>query len=84
MQFVDVGCGFGGLLVRLSPLFPDTLMLGMELRDKACSISHLFLFAPRKASRGTVQCMNTHRCKMNSAECSCTGALGSDKPWLTV
>ena len=35
MRFLDVGCGFGGLLVRLSPLFPDTLMLGMELRDKA-------------------------------------------------
>lgn len=36
VRFLDVGCGFGGLLVRLSPLFPDTLMLGMELRDKAC------------------------------------------------
>ncbi|KAH0833148.1 putative methyltransferase-domain-containing protein [Lanmaoa asiatica] len=27
-EFVDIGCGFGGLLVTLSPLFPDTLMLG--------------------------------------------------------
>ena len=34
VQFADVGCGFGGLLVRLSVLYPDTLMLGMELRDK--------------------------------------------------
>jgi tRNA (guanine-N7-)-methyltransferase len=34
VRFVDVGCGFGGLLIRLSPLFPDTLMLGLELRDK--------------------------------------------------
>ena len=34
MRFVDVGCGFGGLLVRLSPLFPDQLALGMEIRDK--------------------------------------------------
>lgn len=50
VQFVDVGCGFGGLLVRLSPLFPDTLMLGMELRDKARSIPPLFAFLPRKAS----------------------------------
>ena len=31
---MDVGCGFGGLLVKLAPLYPDTLMLGMELRDK--------------------------------------------------
>ena len=34
VRFVDVGCGFGGLLVKLAPLYPDTLMLGMELRDK--------------------------------------------------
>ena len=34
IRFVDVGCGFGGLLVKLAPLYPDTLMLGMELRDK--------------------------------------------------
>ncbi|KAF8723581.1 hypothetical protein HU200_021536 [Digitaria exilis] len=34
IRFADVGCGFGGLLVGLSPLFPDTLMIGMELRDK--------------------------------------------------
>lgn len=34
VKFVDVGCGFGGLLVKLSELFPDTLMIGMELRDK--------------------------------------------------
>ncbi len=27
-EFADVGCGFGGLLISLAPLFPDTLMLG--------------------------------------------------------
>ena len=27
-EFADIGCGFGGLLVALSPLFPDTLMIG--------------------------------------------------------
>lgn len=26
--FADVGCGFGGLLIALAPLFPETLMLG--------------------------------------------------------
>lgn len=34
VKFADVGCGFGGLLFRLSPLFPDKLMVGIELRDK--------------------------------------------------
>jgi tRNA G46 methylase TrmB len=28
-EFADVGCGFGGLLIALAPLYPDTLMLGM-------------------------------------------------------
>ncbi|RKP02077.1 hypothetical protein CXG81DRAFT_11191 [Caulochytrium protostelioides] len=33
-RFADVGCGYGGLLVSLAPLFPETLMLGLEIRDK--------------------------------------------------
>ena len=31
---MDVGCGFGGLTVALSPLFPDKGVLGMEIRVK--------------------------------------------------
>ncbi|KAH7884583.1 putative methyltransferase-domain-containing protein [Phlebopus sp. FC_14] len=31
-EFADIGCGFGGLLIALAPLFPNTLMLGMEIR----------------------------------------------------
>lgn len=27
-EFADIGCGFGGLLVTLAPLFPESLMLG--------------------------------------------------------
>ncbi len=34
VRFADIGCGYGGLLVQLSPLFPDKLMLGMEIRVK--------------------------------------------------
>lgn len=34
VEFIDIGCGYGGLLVSLSPLFPDKLMLGMEIRVK--------------------------------------------------
>ncbi|XP_030051325.1 tRNA (guanine-N(7)-)-methyltransferase [Microcaecilia unicolor] len=34
VEFADIGCGYGGLLVELSPLFPDTLMLGLEIRIK--------------------------------------------------
>ncbi|KAJ3282239.1 tRNA (guanine-N(7)-)-methyltransferase (tRNA(m7G46)-methyltransferase) [Rhizoclosmatium sp. JEL0117] len=32
VEFVDVGCGYGGLLTTLSPLFPSKLILGMEIR----------------------------------------------------
>ena len=28
VDIVDIGCGFGGLLMGLAPLFPETLMLG--------------------------------------------------------
>ena len=32
VDFLDVGCGYGGLLTSLSPLYPDKLILGMEIR----------------------------------------------------
>ena len=28
VEFADIGCGYGGLLVQLSPMFPQTLMIG--------------------------------------------------------
>ncbi|RHZ46646.1 hypothetical protein Glove_610g8 [Diversispora epigaea] len=34
VEFADLGCGYGGLLVALSTIFPETLMLGMEIRVK--------------------------------------------------
>ncbi|KAI4460388.1 3-deoxy-d-manno-octulosonic-acid transferase/trna guanine-n 7 - -methyltransferase [Holotrichia oblita] len=34
VEFADIGCGYGGLLITLSPLFPDKLILGMEIRVK--------------------------------------------------
>jgi tRNA (guanine-N7-)-methyltransferase len=32
ITFADVGCGFGGLLFALSNIYPESLMLGMEIR----------------------------------------------------
>jgi len=32
VEIADIGCGYGGLLFALSPHFPKTLILGMELR----------------------------------------------------
>ena len=33
-HFLDIGCGYGGLLVELSPMFPDKRLLGLEIRVK--------------------------------------------------
>lgn len=34
VRIADVGCGFGGLTVNLSALFPEKMILGMEIRDR--------------------------------------------------
>lgn len=39
VEFLDVGCAFGGMLLELSPLFSDTCMLGLEIRPKVVSFA---------------------------------------------
>jgi len=34
VRFVDVGCGYGGLLLKLAEGYPDKIALGMEIRVK--------------------------------------------------
>jgi tRNA (guanine-N7-)-methyltransferase len=36
VEVADIGCGFGGLIVALAPLFPETLMLGLRLQHAIC------------------------------------------------
>ncbi|XP_068638682.1 tRNA (guanine-N(7)-)-methyltransferase-like [Aristolochia californica] len=55
IQFADIGCGFGGLLVSLSTLFPDTLMIGMEIRDKVSEYVKERISALRAANPGRYQ-----------------------------
>lgn len=38
VRIADVGCGFGGLLVGLAPLFPNKQILGLEIRPKVVDI----------------------------------------------
>lgn len=52
VQFADVGCGFGGLLIRLSTVFPDTLMVGMEIRDKVTNYVKERIGALRREHQG--------------------------------
>lgn len=55
VRFADIGCGFGGLLVKLSPSFPTTLMVGMELRDKVSEYVKERILALRKENPGQYQ-----------------------------
>ncbi|KAF0988405.1 hypothetical protein HZS_2091, partial [Henneguya salminicola] len=34
IEFLDIGCGYGGLLFNISEKYPDKLMMGMEIRKK--------------------------------------------------
>jgi len=40
VEVVDVGCGFGGLLIALAPLMPDTLILGERKRTEGNNSRH--------------------------------------------
>jgi tRNA (guanine-N7-)-methyltransferase len=51
VEFADVGCGFGGLIFYLAPLFPDELMVGMEIRTSVTQYVHDKVQALRAASR---------------------------------
>ncbi|XP_028928540.1 tRNA (guanine-N(7)-)-methyltransferase isoform X1 [Ornithorhynchus anatinus] len=55
VEFADIGCGYGGLLVELSPLFPSTLMLGLEIRVKVSDYVQDRIRALRAASEGGYQ-----------------------------
>jgi tRNA (guanine-N7-)-methyltransferase len=39
VEFADIGCAFGGMFCALAPLFPDTLMLGLEIRPKVVAFA---------------------------------------------
>ena len=51
VEFADIGCGFGGLLMRLAPLYPATLMLGMEIRTQVTQYVHDKIQALRLAHK---------------------------------
>lgn len=66
VEFADVGCGYGGLLVRLSMMFPETLMLGMEIRVKVCDYVKDRIEALRLKHEGqyeNIACVRTNAMK---------------------
>ncbi len=51
VEFADVGCGFGGLLMQLAPLYPERLMLGLEIRVHVTQYVHDKIVALRLAAQ---------------------------------
>lgn len=49
----DIGCGFGGLLVALSPLLPDELLLGLEIRTQVTTYVQDRIHALRSQSQSS-------------------------------
>jgi len=63
VRFIDIGCGFGGLTVGLSALYPDKLVLGMEIRAKVCEYVRLRIAALREELPGqhrNAACLRTN------------------------
>lgn len=48
VTIADIGCGFGGLLMALSPEFPDKCILGMEIRVQVTQFVEDKIIALRK------------------------------------
>uniref|UniRef100_A0A1Y1K433 tRNA (guanine-N(7)-)-methyltransferase n=1 Tax=Photinus pyralis TaxID=7054 RepID=A0A1Y1K433_PHOPY len=66
VEFADIGCGYGGLLVTLSRMFPTTLMLGMEIRVKVSDYVMDRISALREQHPGEYQniaCLRTNAMK---------------------
>ena len=52
VEFVDIGCGYGSLLIELAKIFPpETLMLGIEIRPKVVEYVQHKVIAMRHDAR---------------------------------
>lgn len=63
VSILDMGMGFGGLTVALASLFPEEVVLGMEIRAKVCEYVRLRIEGLRKESPGqylNASCLRTN------------------------
>ncbi|KAJ8970801.1 hypothetical protein NQ317_015878 [Molorchus minor] len=66
VEFADIGCGYGGLLITLSPMFPNNLILGMEIRVKVSDYVMDRIAALRSQNPGdfeNIACIRTNAMK---------------------
>lgn len=55
VEFLDVGCGYGGLLVTLSSMYENQLLLGLEIRVKVSDYVNDRVKALREQKPGSYQ-----------------------------
>lgn len=58
VRHLDIGCGYGGLTMALARLFPDKLVLGLEIRAKIVEYVKLKIEALRKEANDMVSFQN--------------------------
>ncbi|KAH9110387.1 hypothetical protein AeMF1_014805 [Aphanomyces euteiches] len=66
VEFLDVGCGFGGLTIALANLFPDNLTLAMEIRPKVTEYVRLRIEALRNEHASLNQYQNVSVLRTNA------------------
>jgi tRNA (guanine-N7-)-methyltransferase len=66
IRFADIGCGYGGLLLILSEMFPTKLSIGLEIRVKVSDYVQDRIKALRITSPGkfnNIACLRTNAMK---------------------
>lgn len=69
IEMVDIGCGYGSLLLELAVLYPDSPMLGIEIRPKIVEYVQRRVVALRHEASSTLA--------VNTNNGSASGASGS-------
>ncbi|KAI2014512.1 tRNA (guanine-N(7)-)-methyltransferase (tRNA(m7G46)-methyltransferase) [Ophidiomyces ophidiicola] len=70
VEVADIGCGFGGLLVALAPVMPDTLMVGMEIRLQVLDYVQARIQALRSQSSNSEAPQDTFPCEEDTESTS--------------
>lgn len=66
IEFADIGCGYGGLLITLGNMFPEIYSIGLEIRVKVSDYVMDRIEALRKLNTGkyeNVACLRTNAMK---------------------
>ncbi|KAF2267070.1 guanine-N(7)--methyltransferase [Lojkania enalia] len=66
VEIADIGCGFGGLLFALAPMFPETLILGIEIRTSVTEYVQEKVRALRTQNKDTGGFQNASCIRANS------------------